>query len=175
MEVSFFKGLLNNFIITIGSCVVPMIVGVLSYLYCRKKATVPKYIRFLGIVFESFSPILTIMMLGYFIFGRAIPSVGPMAIAIIGFSISFLGYMLTRYNSDYSLTKNIVVNGIGLFSTVFKWSFLASSLGVVEMLGAFKQYESMRYTLEPFWIVFIVSFIVIFILEFMKYIAKEKL
>lgn len=175
MAISFLKGLLNNFLITIGSCVVPMVVGVLTYLYCRKKATVPKYIRLFGIVFESFCPILTILMLVYFIFGRAIPSVGPMAIAIIGFSISFLGYMLTRYNSDYSLTKNIVVNGIGLFSTAFKWSFLASSVGVVEMLGAFKEYEAFRYTVKPFWIVFIVSFIVIFILEFMKYIAKEKL
>jgi len=175
MAESFLKGLLNNFIITIGSSVVPMIVGVLSYLYCRKKASVPKYIRLLGIVFESFCPIIVIVFLIYKFFGSTILASFPIWIAITGFTISFLGYMLTRYNSDYSLAKNIVVNGIGLFSTVFKWSFLARSIGVVEMLGAFNMQVKTTYRTGSIWIVLIVSFIVIFILELMKYIAKEKL
>lgn len=94
---------------------------------------------------------------------------------IIGFTISFLGYMPTRYNSDYSLIKNIAVNGIGLVSSIFKWSFCASFVGTVEMLRVANIHLSKTYEPSSFWTAMIISFAVIVVLELMKFVAKNKL
>ena len=96
-------------------------------------------------------------------------------VCIIGFTISFLGYMPTRYNSDYPFFKNIAVNGIGLVSSIFKWSFCASFIGAVEMLRVANIQMSKTYDPSSFWTAMIISFVVLLILELMKYVAKEKL
>ncbi|MFG6411489.1 MAG: hypothetical protein K1V92_11010 [Bacteroides acidifaciens] len=90
-------------------------------------------------------------------------------------TLSFLGYMPTRYNSDYSLIKNIAVNGIGLVSSIFKWSFCASFVGTVEMLRVANIHLSKTYEPSSFWTAMIISFAVIVVLELMKFIAKDKL
>lgn len=36
MEMSMFQGLLNNVLITVGSCLLPMIVGIAAYFVCSK-------------------------------------------------------------------------------------------------------------------------------------------
>lgn len=173
MEMSLFQGLLNNILITIGSCLLPMIVGIAAYFICSKNELLTKLAHLCGVLFESFCPIITILLMHYCIFSQT--RLSAVLVCIIGFSISFLGYMPTRYNSDYSFFKNIAVNGIGLVSTIFKWSFCASFIGAVEMLRVADIQMSRTYDPSSFWTAMIISFAVIIILELMKFVAKEKL
>ena len=71
--------------------------------------------------------------------------------------------------------KNVAVNGIGLVSSIFKWSFCASFIGAVEMLRVANIQMSRTYDSSVFWTVMIISFAVVIILELMKFVAKEKL
>lgn len=173
MEMSLFQGLLNNVLITIGSCVVPFVIGIAAYFVCSKNESLSKLAHLVGIVFESFCPVITILLMYYCIFGNS--RISAIWVCIIGFSISFLGYMPTRYDSDYSFFKNTVVNALGLASSVFKWSFCASFIGTVELLRVANIQMSKTYDASSFWTVLLISFVVIFILELVKYIAKEKL
>lgn len=46
MEMSLFQGLLNNVLITIGSCFLPMIVGIAVCFVCSKKRIANKISSF---------------------------------------------------------------------------------------------------------------------------------
>lgn len=173
MEMSLFQGLLNNILITIGSCLLPMIVGIAAYFICSRNESLIKLAHLCGVFFESFCPVITILLMYYCIFAQT--RLSGIWVCIIGFTISFLGYMPTRYNSDYSLIKNIAVNGIGLVSSIFKWSFCASFVGTVEMLRVANIHLSKTYEPSSFWTAMIISFAVIVVLELMKFVAKDKL
>ena len=173
MEMSLFQGLLNNILITIGSCILPMIVGIAAYFICSKNELLTKLAHLCGVLFESFCPVITILLMYYCIFAQT--RLSAIWVCIIGFSISFLGYMPSRYNSDYSFFKNVAVNGIGLVSSIFKWSFCASFIGAVEMLRVANIQMSRTYEASSFWTAMIISFAVIVVLELMKFVAKEKL
>lgn len=173
MEMSMIQGLLNNVLITVGSCLLPTIVGIAAYFVCSKNESLTKLAHLCGVIFESFCPVITILLMYYCVFAQT--RLNGILVCIIGFTISFLGYMPTRYNSDYSFFKNIAVNGIGLVSSIFKWSFCASFIGAVEMLRVANIQMSRTYDPSSFWTAMIISFVVLLVLELMKYVAKEKL
>jgi len=173
MEMSMFQGLINNALITVASCILPMVVGIASYFVCSKNESLSKLAHLCGVIFESFCPVITILLMYYCIFSRT--RLSAVLVCIIGFSISFLGYMPTRYNSDYSFFKNAAVNGIGLVSSIFKWSFCASFIGTVEMLRVANIQMSRTYDPSSFCTAMIISFAVLLVLELMKFVAKEKL
>ena len=127
-----FQGLLNNVLIAVGSCLLPMMVGMAAYFVCSKNELLTKLAHLWGVIFESFCPAITILLMYYCIFAQT--RLNGILVCIIGFSISFLGYMPMRYTSDDSFFKSVAVNGIGLVSSIFKWSFCASFIGAVEML-----------------------------------------
>lgn len=56
MEMSLFQGLLNNILITIGSCLLPMIVGIAAYFICSRNESLIKLAHLCGVFFESFLP-----------------------------------------------------------------------------------------------------------------------
>lgn len=167
------QGLLNNILITIGSCILPFAVGTAAYFVCSRNEVLTKLAHLGGMFFESLCPIITIVIMHYCILSQT--RLSASWVCIIGFSLSFLGYMPTRFNSDYSLYKNTIVYGLGLASTIFKWSFCASYIGAVEMLRVANIQMARTYDPSSFWNAFIISFVTILILELMKFFAKEKL
>lgn len=167
-----FRGLLINLLITIGSCIIPVIVGLLTYIFCDKKGAKPNSIKLLGFFFECCSPII-IFSLVYYTVGINIRSFSGIWGCIVGFTISFLGYMPRRYNLDFPFKKNFIVNTIGLLSHAFKWSFCVSMIGTYDMFFGARQLL-MHLDFSGLWIAFGISFVIIFILETMKHVAKEK-
>lgn len=168
-----FEGLLNNLLITGGSCILPLMVGVASYFLCDKNKQLSKLAHFCGMFFESLCPLLTIVVLYFCVLGNV--GLNPLIICIIGFSISFVGYMPARFSMDDSLLKNLAVNGIGLVSAVFKWSFVTRFIGFNEMLGYAYMQHARTYESYYLWIPFVISFGIIFILEIMRFVVKENM
>lgn len=168
-----FKGLLNNFLITGCSCILPLIIGLAMYFICVKNKNLCKVAHFFGMFFESICPLLTIMIM-YFCVLRKV-QLNPLLVCIIGFTISFIGYMPTRFNKKDSLIKNLAVNGIGLISSIFKWSFCASFIGVKDMLGVAKILQSKTFEAYYLWVPFLVAILIIFILEIIRFVIKEKM
>ena len=173
MEMTIWQGLINNFLITVASCVLPLMIGTAAYFVCSKNDVISKLSHLVGTLFESFCPVITIVLLYYCVFSQS--RLNATLVCIIGFSLSFLGYMPTRYNSEYSFFKNTIVNGLGLISSILKWSFCASFIGVVELLRVANIQMSRTYDPSSFWTAFIISFVALLILELMKFFAKEKL
>lgn len=167
------SGLLNNILITIGSCILPMIIGVVVYSVCNKNESLSKIVRIMGAFFESFCPIVIIVFLYYCVFGQL--QLNRMLICIIGFTISFMGYMPLRYEHKNSLIKNLVVNSLGLISTAFKWSFAAGMIAVADLLRYANMQMAKTYDVASFVVVFFISFVVVFVLEIIKVFANEKL
>lgn len=168
-----FEGLLNNFLITGGSCILPLVIGVASYFLCDKNKQLSKLAHFCGAFFESICPLLTIVVLYYCVFGNV--RLNSLIVCIIGFSISFAGYMPARFSTDDSMLKNLAINGIGLFSTIFKWSFCVCFIGVRDMFNVANLQRARTYESNYLWIPFIISFGIIFILEIMRFVVKENM
>lgn len=167
-----FKGLLNNFLITGCSCILPLIIGLAMYYICMKSKNLCKF-TFLWNVFEGVCPLLTIMIM-YFCILRKV-QLNPLLVCIIGFTISFIGYMPTRFNNKDSLIKNLAVNGIGLISSIFKWSFCASFIGVKDMLGVARILYVRTFEVYYLLLPFAISIGIVFVLEIMKFVIKEKM
>lgn len=173
MEMSLFQGLLNNILITIGSCLLPMIVGIASYFVCSKNESLTKIARICGAFFESFCPIVTIVFLYYCVFVQL--NANRILVCIVGFSISFIGYMPLRYEPKNSIMKNLVFNTLGLISTAFKWSFAAGMIAVADLLRYANMQMVKTYDVASFVTVFFISFVLVFILETLKVIVNEKM
>lgn len=173
MEMSLFQGLLNNIFITVGSCLLPLAVGFAAYWLCNKNESLTKIARICGAFFESFCPIVTIVFLYYCVFGQL--NVNRILVCIAGFSISFIGYMPLRYEPKNSIIKNLVVNTLGLISTAFKWSFAAGMIAVADLLRYANMQMARTYDVASFVTVFFISFVLVFILETLKFIVNEKM
>lgn len=178
MEPSLFQALLNNIFITAVSCLLPLAVGFTAYWLCNKNEHLTMIARILGILFESFCPIVTIGFLYYCGLGQLNGqlNVNCILICIIGFSISFIGYMPLRYDPKNSIIKNLVVNTLGLISTVFKWSFTTGMIAVFDLLTYAKMARTFGVASSFVFIpVFFISFVLVLILETLKFIANEKM
>lgn len=173
MDMSLFQGLLNNIFITVGSCILPISVGFAAYWLCNKNESLTKIARICGAFFESFCPIVTIVFLYYCVFGQL--HVNRILVCIIGFSISFIGYMPSRYDPENSMIKNLVVNTLGLISTAFKWSFAAGWIAVADLLKFASMQMAKTYDVASFSVVFFISFVIVFALEMIKFFVNEKL
>jgi ABC-type arginine/histidine transport system permease subunit len=171
--MSMMSGLLNNILITAGSCILPMVVGIAVCVVCNKNQSLSKIAHIFGAFFESFCPIVTIVFLFYCVFGQL--QLNRIVICIIGFSISFMGYMPLRYEPKNSMLKNLAVNGLGLVSTAFKWSFAAGWIAVADLLKFASMQMAKTYDVASFVIVFFISFVIVFALEMIKVFVNEKL
>lgn len=169
-NTSLLQGLLNNLLVTAVSCVVPMLVGMAAYGLFGKQESISKLARLGCTLFESLSPLVVILLL----YLQVLPF-DALWVCILGFSICFIGYMPTRYQKDDSLLKNTVVNGLGLLSTIFKWSCCAGYLGIRDIVQVSEIIRGRTYDATSLWSVLIYTFAVLFMLELAKYIAKEKL
>ena len=151
----------------------PITVGFIAYWLCNKNESLTKIGRICGAFFESFCPIVTIVFLYYCVFGQL--HINRILVCIIGFSISFIGYMPLRYEPKNSMIKNLVVNTLGLISTAFKWSFAAGMIAVADLLRYANMQMAKTYDVASFITVFIISFVLVFALETLKFILSEKM
>ncbi len=171
----FIEGLTNNILITAGSCVIPLLIGILAYCLPAvfKKEILSRIVRLFGVFFESLCPLAVLLFL-FFLLGKY-SAVNMMVYTIIGFTICFIGYMPVRYDSRNSLVKNLVVNSLGLISTVFKWSFVSGTIGVLDLLRSAQMQVARTFDSTPYIYVFIISVAIIFFIELLRYIANELL
>ena len=175
MQVNFFTSLLNNILITVLSCIIPVLVGIaFNYIYsASENPTVSKLSRLFGTVFESICPLVLLTVL-YFSVARHL-RIRPFWVCVIGFSISFIGYLPLHINDEYSFVKNTVVNALGLASTVFKWSFCVSFISVVDLLRYATVKMSSSYNALSFIPVLAVSFIILLVLELARFFVRENM
>ncbi len=173
IDMGIIKPLTTNILITMGSCIIPIIVGILSNYICKQNEGLSKLARLAGAMFESFCPLFTIFVMYYCVF-RMLRS-NPIWICIIGFTISFIGYIPSRYNKEYSFAKNTIVNSIDLVAVVFKWSFCANYIGVLDMFRYANLQFARLYRPSAFWFPFSIAFVCVMVLKLVKFIAEEKL
>ncbi len=164
-----FEGLLVNIIITTLSCIVPIVVGILSNKICKQNQALTQPARLCGLFFESLCPILAIVVFYFLI------NLGPMIACVLGLTLSFIGYMPSHFNEEHSFAKNTIVNAIGLISIVFKWTLCVSFIGVHDIFGITRMYCSQTYEMTGYLISLIIVFAIIFILELAKFVAREKM
>lgn len=146
------EGLGNNLLITVLSVILPLAVGtgLTVLMHFTKKTPVPKIFRILAVCTESAVPMLLVLV-SYFCWFQNVRS--ALLAVTVAFSVSFLGYMVSRYEPSDSLLKNMTVNGIGLVADVFKWSTVVGYIGMMDMTKAadflrMKDYET-GYLLIP--------------------------
>ena len=169
-----FIGLLVNLLITVLSSIIPITVGFVLSVASAESEKLSKAGRIFGLVFESLSP-LVVLFLVYFGIPQIIgTTINSFVVSVIGFSICFIGYLPARYNGEYSPGKNIVVNSLGLLSTVFKWSLCVGYIGCSELLKNARSIIGMNYQFAfTYFLVFLISFAVLLVLEIAKFLAKE--
>lgn len=168
--VLFLEGFGNNLLITLLSILFPLGLGILFTFLCAKNRTLEKVFHWISLPFECICPLVIIIAL-YFI---AIPTTQTALLpVVIGFSLSFLGYMPARFNRSMSAGRNIAYNGLGLVSAIFKWSFCAGYVGYVDLLKASEVARSRTYIPSYALIPVVASFIVIAVIEIVRRIIKN--
>ncbi len=165
------SGILNNFLVTILSCIVPIITGTFLIYISKNSNTASKIIRAISMIFESLSPFVLTLAMVYSVFVRA--DINRTIICILVFSICFLGYLPTRVRLDYSFVKNMVVNSVGLLSTILKWSFCVSMIGVNELIHNSQKIMAITYNYSVYIFAFLIAFFSVLILKIFKFVLEE--
>ncbi len=167
-----FEGLFSDFLLTLLSCVMPIAVGIGMSLLLRDNDELKKPVKFVSMFFESLSPAFVLLAI-YFCILPAIDS--AFLISVIGFTVSFLGYMPLHANPKYSVMKNLIVNSIGLFQKVFMWSFCAGLIGSMGMYRAVSLCHISTFAMYPYWIGLLISSVILLACQLARYFAEEKL
>lgn len=167
------EAFLRNLILTVFSCILPILVGAV-YLPAAKKNPKEKRIApIIALIPESISPFIMAAMMN-FLFNRS--SWGTrrffwhypllrQILFILSFSICFIAYIPKRENRNYSVRKDLIVNSLGLFSTVFMWSLPTTGLGRLADSQACKPDTNIL----PIIAMLAISFLFVLILKGAKY------
>lgn len=187
--VDLIKGLGLNFIITVMAIIVPLILGVAGSLLVKNQKTLGKVFWYLDIPCRSVCvPVALVLM--YYLPGLAgttilrdidilmfeklsIDGFSKTMILILILGFAFLWYMPAKYNHEFSLAKNILYNGMGLFSNVFKWSFVAGMIVIPDMLKITQIYVAKTYSFLPYIIPFLVVSFILFVIELVRVLIKH--
>ena len=167
------EAFLRNLILTVFSCILPILVGAV-YLPAAKKNPKEKRIApIIALIPESISPFIMAAMAN-FLFNSSSRGTRrffwhyPLLrqiLFILSFSICFIAYIPKRENRNYSVRKDLIVNSLGLFSTVFMWSLPTTGLGRLADSRAYKPDTSIL----PIIAMLAISFLFVLILKGAKY------
>lgn len=166
------KGLFNTAIITVVSCIIPGIIGVVFNSKAENNNSLQAVGKVVGNVFNSFSIIPLLCCLFYVVFKT---SVNAVIISCIAFSLAYIGYMPAHYNQHDSVQKNIVVNGIGMVSSILKWSPCVAFIGCNDLFSSARIIFSRTYSTVFFVIVLGVYFAILLVINFAKLFAETKM
>lgn len=167
------EAFLRNLILTVFSCILPILVGAV-YLPAAKKNPKEKRIApIIALIPESISPFIMAAMAN-FLFNSS--SWGTrrffwhypllrQILFILSFSICFIAYIPKRENRNYSVRKDLIVNSLGLFSTVFMWSLPTAGLGRLADSQAYKRDTNILSIIA----MLAISFLFVLILKGAKY------
>lgn len=167
------EAFLRNLILTVFSCILPILVGAV-YLPAAKKNPKEKRIApIIALIPESISPFIMAAMAN-FLFNSSSRGTRrffwhyPLLrqiLFILSFSICFIAYIPKRENRNYSVRKDLIVNSLGLFSTVFMWSLPTTGLGRL----ADSQASKPNPNILPIIAMLAISFLFVLILKGAKY------
>lgn len=165
------EAFLRNLILTVFSCILPILVGAV-YLPAAKKNPKEKRIApIIALIPESISPFIMAAMTSFLFYSRGTRRFFfhyPLLyriLFILSFSICFIAYIPKRENRNYSVRKDLIVNSLGLFSTVFMWSLTITGLGTL----ADNQVHSYDADVLPVIAVLAIPFLFVLILKGAKY------
>lgn len=165
------EAFLRNLIITVCSCILPILVGAV-YLPAAKKNPKEKRIApIIALIPESISPFIMMAMTSFLFFSRGTKRffyhypLLHQILFILSFSICFIAYIPKRENRNYSVRKDLIVNSLGLFSTVFMWSLTITGLGRL----ADNQAHSYDADVLPVFAALAISFLFVLMLKGTKY------
>ncbi|MBQ6946423.1 MAG: hypothetical protein IJN42_00095 [Clostridia bacterium] len=136
----------NNFLITFVSMIFPLLIGLAAYLLTKYFPILGKVFHWLSLPFECLCPVVLLLVYFFVVF----PEMNATILVIIVMSLCYLGYMPARFNSDFSFLKNFLYHGLGLFSSIYKWSFCVGYVGTMDLLRASNMLRNNSY--EPGWV-----------------------
>lgn len=171
------EAFLRNLILTVFSCILPILVGAV-YLPAAKKNPKEKRIApIIALIPESISPFIMAAIMAamtnflFYSYSRGTRrfffhySLLRQILFILSFSICFIAYIPKRENRNYSVRKDLIVNSLGLFSTVFMWSLPTTGLGRL----ADSQASKPNPNILPIIAMLAISFLFVLILKVAKY------
>ena len=164
------SGFANNLLIVLLSSLIPLSTGILLNFFASKKATIGKVFGWVSLPFECICPLLLLIILYYLLPAERN---NALFIIVIAFSLSFIGYLPARYISSYFFINNILYIGLGLISTIFKWSFCVGYIAYNDMLKGAQMTIARTYNPIYLLIPFIVSLLILTILEIGKRLIKQ--
>lgn len=167
------EAFLRNLILTVFSCILPILVGAV-YLPAAKKNPKEKRIApIIALIPESISPFIMAAMMN-FLFNSSSRGTRrffwhyPLLrqiLFILSFSICFIAYIPKRESRNYSVRKDLIVNSLGLFSTVFMWSLPTTGLGRLADSQAYRRDTNILSIIA----MLAISFLFVLILKSAKY------
>lgn len=172
----FTQGLINNILITLSSCLLPIAIGIgLNFLgnAFKNNKGIQRFLHIFGSVFHCVCPVLLIITIFYNLSFNAATDVARPMTVVIAFSLSFFGYIPAHYNKDYSLMKNNTLGVINLFSHVFIWSFISGYIAVPDALSYAQRVMHSTYESGEFIVLFFKIGIILMLLQVLKLIIEE--
>lgn len=167
-----FRGYMMNILITVVACIIPLAIGIPLTIPSKFSSIVSKIFSFVSLPFECISPLLFSALLLYFI----VPSTSRSLMWVVfafALSTSFLLYMPAHFQSEYSMLKNILYNGLGLIQGIFLWSFTASFFGIMELMRSASNLFSFTFNGVGWVVPFAVAFATLFVIGLARRVIKN--
>ncbi len=159
------EGLLESLKIVLLSSILPLIVGIGLTCLARTHKITSKVLTCVSFPTEALCiPVLMVTL--FYVPSLVLDfNLGRAWTVVIALSLGLLMYMPSRHVDEYSLPKNLLYNGLGLISSVVKWSCVAGFVGVMDFLKASEMLMSRTY--DPLYLLvpFLVLLVIVGVLE----------
>ena len=187
MIIMLLKGLLLNVVITAIAAVVPLVLGILLSLLAGKAKVFASICSWLNIGCEAIAIPLLICVVYYlpgilfgfqsidqFFYTRiAVEDMGRILSVVLVLGMAFFWYMPAKYNTAYSCVKNILYNGLGLISNLFKWSFVACVLSCTDLFRVALNFTVAKADIFPLLIALLITGIFLGVIALARAIIKQ--
>lgn len=167
-----FSGFGKNLLITVLASILPIATGIgLTFLMNAVKSKGLRIaFRLIAVFFYCLAPLALLIIL-YFLLFASIRN--PMPPVVAALTLSHLGYFVMRYDKSATALKNILVNSLGLLSSVFLWSTTVGYVGVIDVVKACTNISGVRYNYSYCWIALLICFLVLAVINIPRMILKE--
>lgn len=167
------EAFLRNLILTVFSCILPILVGAVYLPAAKKNPKEKRIVPIIALIPESISPFIMAAMTNFLFYSYSRGTISfffhyPLLrqiLFILSFSICFIAYIPKRENRNYSVRKDLIVNSLGLFSTVFMWSLPTTGLGRLADSQVYRRDTNILSIIA----VLAISFLFVLILKGAKY------
>ena len=165
-------GFVNNLLVTVLAAIIPAGVGIgLTFLMKavdQRGLRIP--LRVIGAVFYSLAPTALLTFLYFCVMATARSQMVPVILTLM---ISHLGFFPMFFDAGASAGKNIVVNLIGLFASLFMWSTISSLIGYHDIVYVGTMARQSTFDAKYCVIVLLITFVFLAVLNVARMILKE--